>query len=165
MDIYSAVEQFRTCKKDISSSINLAAALYEIAAIRKRKNKAWRRREQLIEKLNSSHLVSGIYGATVSVQTSANHEKRQEILAECSDLARSVREDIALLYDAIELVEDTIEAIPDRDTREIIDGKYLKGLSDTEINNRFRGQRSGYAQELERRYFRSLAAAKHEQSE
>lgn len=157
MDIYSAVECVRSYKGKVAADIELASALHEIRAIRTRKERAWKRHDELIDKVNSYHLVSGAYGSTVSVQTSRNHSAIAEMLEEASDLSREVCNDIALLNDAIDLVEDAVQAIPDKDTREIIDAKYLKGWSDTEIEEMYKYRQPGYAQRLEGRYFRSLS--------
>lgn len=156
MDIISAVEAVRLHKKEIIANIDMSTALPEIAALRKRKERCWNKYDAINEKIDSYHLVSGVYHSTGAVQNNGSYTTRQELLDESADLIKAIREDIDLLHDALELVEDAVEAIPDYDTRELIKNKYIYGHSDTDIEKMFDESPAGYAQKLEQNYFRSL---------
>lgn len=155
MDIIEAVESIRSYKKEVVESLDMASALHEIATIRDRKQRAWNKHDALLDKVASSHTVSGVYNST-GVQAGKRHTAMAEMIEEASDLTKAIRKDSTLLYDCIALVEDVIKAIPDHDTRVIIEGKYLKGWTDTELSEMFSYHKPGYTQMLEQKYFQSL---------
>ena len=156
MDIISAVEAVRLHKKEIIASIDMSTALPEIAAIRKRKERCWNKYDAIHERIESFHLISGVYHSTGAVQNNGSYKTRQELLDESADLIKAIRDDIDLLHDALELVEDAVEEIPDYDTRELIKNKYIYGHSAEDIDKLFDESSPGYARRLEQNYFRSL---------
>lgn len=156
MDIIEAVESIRSYKKEVVESLDMASALHEIAAIRERKQRAWNKHDALVDRANSFGLVSGAYGPTGAVRSGRNREQVQDMLAEASDLMKAIRKDHDLLYDALEIVEPIVEAIPDYDTRLVIERKYMSGCSDEELCELFSDSGPAYVQEVERKYFQSL---------
>ena len=156
MDIVTAVESVRSYKEDITSSIDMASALREIAEIRARKEHAWKKYDAVHDQICSIGLVSNVYGSTGKVQTSGRRQTRQELHEENADRLKSIQKDTALLCDAIELIEERVKAIPDYDTRTIIQYKYINGWSDAELEELFGESEPGYIKKVERHYFRSL---------
>lgn len=155
MDIIEAVESIRSFKAEIIQSVDIASALHQIVAVRERKQRALSKHDALMDKIISSHTVSGIYNSS-GVQTSKNHAAIAEMIEDAADLGKDIQRDNAFLNDAIELVEDIVDAIADIDTRLVIQHKYIDGWTDTEIEELFSESLPGHAQRLEQKYFRSL---------